>query len=166
VKVRSDNGTEFRNTLVEELCNDLGIKHEFSSTYTPQQNGVVERKNKTLITLARAILDDYGISQRFWAEDINTACHASNRVYLHRFLKKTPYELLIGRKPNISYFRIFGCKCYIFKKRKHLDMFESRCDIGFLVGYSSNSKAYRVFNNTTRMIEETCDVEFDETNGS
>ena len=115
VKVRSDNGTEFRNTQVEELCNDLGIKHEFSSTYTPQQNGVVERKNKTLITLARAMLDDYGISQRFWAEAINTACHASNRVYLHRFLKKTAYELLIGRNPNISYFRVFGCKCYIFK---------------------------------------------------
>ena len=166
VKVRSDNGTEFRNTQVEELCNDLGIKHEFSSTYTPQQNGVVERKNKTLITLARAMLDDYGISQRFWAEAINTACHASNRVYLHRFLGKTPYELLIGRKPNISYFRVFGCKCYIFKKRKHLGKFKSRCDVGFLVGYSINSKAYRVFNNATSKIEETCDVEFHETNGS
>src|SRR6185437_12891741 len=166
VKVRSDNGTEFRNTQVEELSNDLGIKHEFSSTYTPQQNGVVERKNKTLITLARAMLDDYDISQRFWAEAINTACHASNRVYLHRFLKKTLYELLIGRKPNISYFRVFGCKCYIFKKRKHLGKFESRCDVGFLVGYSSNSKAYRVFNSATSNIEETCDVEFGEINGS
>ena len=166
MKVRSDNGTEFRNTQVEEFCNDIGIKHEFSSTYTPQQNGVVERKNRTLITLASAMLDDYGISQRFWAEVINTACHASNRVYLHRFLKKTPYELLIGRKPNISYFRVFGCKCYIFKKRKHLGKFESRCDVGFLIGYSSNSKAYRVFNSATSKIEETCDVEFDETNGS
>ena len=78
VKVRSDNSSEFRNTEVEELCNDTSIKHEFSSTYTPQQNGVVERKNKTLITLARAMLDDYGISQKFWAEAINTACHASN----------------------------------------------------------------------------------------
>jgi transposase InsO family protein len=104
VKVRSDNGSEFRNTQVEELCNDIGIKHEFSSTYTPQKNRVVERKNKTLITLARAMLDDYGISQRFWEEAINTACHASNRVYLHHFLKKMSYELLIGRKPNISYF--------------------------------------------------------------
>jgi hypothetical protein len=61
----------------------------------------VERKNKTLITLARAMLDDYGISQRFWEEAINTACHAANRVYLHKFLKKTPYELFVGRKPNI-----------------------------------------------------------------
>ena len=63
VKVRSDNGTEFRNTQVEEFCNDIGIKHEFSSTYTPQQNGVVERKNKTLITLARAMLDDWHLAK-------------------------------------------------------------------------------------------------------
>ena len=118
VKVRSDNGSEFRNTQVEELCNKIGIKHEFSATYTPQQNGVVERKNKTLITLAREMQDDYGNSQRFWAEAINTSCHAANRVYLHKFLKKTSYELLVGRKPNISYFRVFGCKCYIFKKRE------------------------------------------------
>jgi transposase InsO family protein len=106
---------EFKNTQVEDFCDDFGIKHEFSSTYTSQQNGVVERKNKTLITLARAMLDDYGTSQRFWAEAINTVCHASNPVYLHHFLKKTPYELLIGSKPNISYFWVFSCKCYIFK---------------------------------------------------
>jgi hypothetical protein len=149
VKIRSDNGSEFRNTRVKEYCDGEGIKHEFSSTYTPQQNGVVERKNKTLVTLARAMLDDYGVSQRFWAEAINTACHASNRVYLHRLLMKTPYELLIGRKPNISYFWVFGCKCFIFKKRKHLGKFESRVDEGMLVGYASNSKAYRVFNNST-----------------
>ena len=118
VKVRSDNGTEFRNTQVEELCNDIGIKHEFSSTYTPQHYGVVERKNKTLITLARAMLNDYDTSKKFWAEAINTACHASNRVYPHRLLKKTPYELITGKKPNISYFRVFGCKCFIYKKKK------------------------------------------------
>jgi hypothetical protein len=164
VKIRGDNGSKFRNTRVEEYCD--GIKHEFSSTYTPQQNGVVERKNKTLITLARAMLDDYGVSRRFWVEAINTTCHASNRVYLHRLLMKTPYELLIGRKPIISYFRVFGCKCFIFKKRKHLGKFESRVDEGMLVGYASNSKAYRVFNNSTRVIEETCDMDFDESNGT
>jgi hypothetical protein len=81
-------------------------------------------------------------------------------------MMKTPYELLIGRKPNISYFRVFGCKCFIFKKRKHLGKFESRVDEGIFVGYASNSKAYRVFNNSTRVIEESCDVEFDESNGS
>ncbi|WVZ62805.1 hypothetical protein U9M48_012507 [Paspalum notatum var. saurae] len=166
IKIRSDNGREFDNTNIEEYCDEVGIKHEFSATYTPQQNGVVERKNRTLITLARSMLDEYSTSEKFWAEAINTACYASNRLYPHRLLDKTPYELLNGRKPNISYFRVFGCKCYIYKKRQHLGKFQRRCDIGFLLGYSSKSKAYRVFNNATGMVEETYDVEFDESNGS
>ncbi|WVZ64335.1 hypothetical protein U9M48_013870, partial [Paspalum notatum var. saurae] len=111
------------------------------------------------------MLDDYGTLEDFWAEAINTACHASNRVYLHLLLGKTPYELLIGRKPSISYFWVFGCKCFIYKK-KRLGKFEKCCGVGFFVGYASNSIAYRVFNQTTGMIEETCDIEFDETNGS
>ena len=114
VKIRSDNGSEFKNMNIEDWCDKEGVKHEFSATYTPQQNGVVERKNKTLITLARAMLDDYGTPERFLAEAINTVCHATNRVYLHRLLEKTPYELLVGRKPNISYFWVFGCKCFIY----------------------------------------------------
>ncbi|WVZ80887.1 hypothetical protein U9M48_028325 [Paspalum notatum var. saurae] len=166
VKIRSDNGREFDNTNIEEYCDEVGIKHEFSATYTPQQNGVVERKNRTLITLARSMLDEYGTSEKFWAEAINTACYASNRLYPHRLLDKTPYELLNGRKPNISYFWVFGCKCYIYKKSQHLGKFQRRCDIGFLLGYSSKSKGYSVFNNATGMVEETYDVEFDESNGS
>jgi hypothetical protein len=93
------------------------------------------------------------------------ACHATNRVYHHRLLEKTPYELLVGRKPNIFYFRVFGCKCFIYKK-KRLGTFESRCDESFFLGYASNSKAYIVFNKTSRQFIETCDVEFDESNGS
>jgi hypothetical protein len=73
------------------------------------------------------------------------ACHVINRVYLHRLLEKTPYELLVGRKPNISYFQVFGCKCFIYNK-KRLGKFESRYDENFFLGYASNSKAYRVFN--------------------
>ena len=165
-KIRSDNGTEFKNTNIEDYCDEIGIKHELSATYTPQQNGIVERKNRTLIEMSRTMLDEYGTSDRFWAEAINTSCHAINRLYLHRLLKKTSYELLVGRRPNISYFRVFGCKCYIYKKRTHLGKFQRRCDIGFLLGYSSNSKAYRVFNNATGLVEETYDVEFDESNGS
>jgi transposase InsO family protein len=88
VKIRSDNGSEFKNMNIEDWCDKEGVKHEFSATYTPQQNGVVERKNKTLITLARAMLDDYGTPERFWAKAINTACHGTNRVYLHRLLRE------------------------------------------------------------------------------
>ncbi|WVZ50988.1 hypothetical protein U9M48_002184 [Paspalum notatum var. saurae] len=166
VKIRSDNRREFDNTNIEEYCDEVGIKHEFSATYTPQQNGAVERKNRTLITLARSMLDEYGTSEKFWAEAINTACYASNQLFPHRLLNKTPYELLNGKKPNISYFWVFGCKCYIYKKRQHLGKFQRHCDIGFLLGYSSKSKAYRVFNNATGMVEETYDVEFDESKGS
>ena len=165
-KIRSDNGREFDNTHIEQYCDEVGIKHEVSATYTPQQNGVVERKNRTLITLARTMLDEYTTPERFWAEAINTACYASNRLFPHRLLGKTPYELLNNKKPDISFFRVFGCKCYIYKKRQHLGKFQRRCDIGFLVGYSLKSKAYRVFNHATGMVEETYDVEFDESNGS
>jgi hypothetical protein len=109
------------------------------------------------------MLDDYGTPEKFWAEAINTACHASNRVYIHRLLEKTPYELLIGKKLNISYFYVFGCKCFTYRK-KRLGKFESRCDEGFFLGYASNSKSYRIFNKTSGLVEETCDVEFDECN--
>jgi transposase InsO family protein len=114
VKIQSDNGFEFKNINIEDWCDKESVKHEFSATYTPQQNRVVKRKNKTLITLTRAMVDDYGTPKIFWVEAINTVCHATNRVYLHRLLEKTPYELLVGRKPNISYFWVFGCKCFIY----------------------------------------------------
>jgi transposase InsO family protein len=165
-KIRSDNGKEFVNTNIEEYCDEVEIKHEVSTTYTPQQNGVVDRKNRTLITLARTILDEYNTPQDLWAEAINTACYASNRLFLQKFLGKTPYELLNGKKSDVSFFWVFGCKCYIYKKQQYLGKFQRRCDIGFLVGYSSKSKAYQVFNYAIGLAEETYDVEFDESNSS
>jgi transposase InsO family protein len=122
-KIRSDNDSEFKNSRIEDYCDEKGVKHEFSAKYTPEQNGVVERKNRTLIDMVRSMLSEYNVSDTFWAEAINTACHGSNRLYCHRLLKKTSYELLIGRKPNISYFWVFGCKCYILKKGTRLSKF-------------------------------------------
>jgi transposase InsO family protein len=104
VKVKiiiSNNVTEFKNTQVEYL-DEEDIKHEFLAPYTPQQNGVAERKNRTLIGMVRIILDKYKTSNRFWVEAVNTACHAINRLYLHKLLKKTPYELITDNKPNVS----------------------------------------------------------------
>jgi transposase InsO family protein len=121
--IRSDNGKEFDNTNIEAYCDEIGNKHEVSSTYTPQQNGVVERKNRTLITLARTTLDEYNTPEKLWAETINTTCYASNRLFLQKFLGKTPYELFNGNKSDVSFFRVFGCKCYIYKKRQHLGKF-------------------------------------------
>ena len=110
-KVRSNNRTEFKNTLVEKILNKEGIKHEFSTPYTPQQNGVVERKNRTLIDMARTMLDEYKTLDIFWCDAVNTACHAISRLYLHKKLKKTLYELLTGNKPKVSYFRVCRWVC-------------------------------------------------------
>jgi hypothetical protein len=164
--VRSDNGSWFRNIRVDELCDELGIKHQFLAKYTPQSNGLVERKNRTLIDMARSMLNEYNVSHSFWAKVINTACFYSNHLYCHKFLEKTPYGILNGRKPNIAYFRVFGCKYYILKKDTRLSKFEKKCDEGFLLGYSTTSKAYRVWNLASGKLEEVYDVEFDEINGS
>jgi hypothetical protein len=188
-KIRSDNGTEFKNSQIEGFLEDEGIKHEFSSPYTPQQNGVVERKNKTVLDMARTMLDEYKTPDQFWAEAINTACYSINRLYLHRILKKTSYELLTGKKPNVSYFRVFGSKCFILVKRGRKSKFAPKAIEGFLLGYDSNTRAYRVFNKSiglvegfllgydsnrrayrvfnksTGLVEVFCDIVFDETNG-
>jgi hypothetical protein len=165
-KIRSDNGTEFKNSQIEGFLEEEGIKHEFSSPYTPQQNVVVERKNRTLLDMARTMLDEYKTLDRFWAEAINTACYSINRLYLHRILKKTSYELLNGKKPNVSYFRVFGSKCFILIKRGRKSKFALKAVEGFLLGYDSNTRAYRVFNKSTGLVEVSCDIVFDETNGS
>jgi hypothetical protein len=165
-KIRSNNGSKFKNLKVKDYLEEEGIKHEFSAPYTPQQNGVVERKNMTLIEMARTMLGEYKMPERFWSEAVNTACHAINRLYLHRLLKKTSYKLLTGNKPNVSYFRVFGSKCYILvKKGRHLK-FALKAVEGFLLGYDSNTKAYRVFNKSSGLVEVSSDVVFDETNGS
>jgi transposase InsO family protein len=145
-KIRSDNGTEFKNTQVEDFLDEECIKHEFSAHYTPQQNGVLERKNRTLIEMTRTMLDEYKTSDRFWAEAINTMCHAINHLYLYKLLNKTSYELLTDNKHNVSYFCVFRSKCYIIQKRSKYSKFAPKTYIGFLIGYNSNSRAYRVFN--------------------
>jgi hypothetical protein len=165
-KIRSDNGTEFKNSQIEGFLEEEGIKHEFSSPYTPQQNGIVERKNRTLLDMERTMLDEYKTPDRFWAEAINTACYSINQLYLHRFLKKTSFELFTGKNPNVSYFRFFGSKCFILIKRFRNSKFAPKAVEGFLLGYDSNIRAYRVFNKSTGLVEFSCDIVVDETNGS
>jgi hypothetical protein len=127
---------------------------------------VIERKNMTLIELARTMLDEYKTFDHFWVEAINTTCHAINWLYLHRLLKKTPYELLTGNKPDVFYFGVFGSKCYVLLKRPKSSKFAPKVYEGFILGYDSNSCAYRIFNNDSSCVETTCDAVFDETNSS
>jgi hypothetical protein len=166
-KIRSNNGSEFKNLQVEEYLEEAGIKHEFFAPYTPQQNGVVERKNRSLIDMARTMLGEYKTPERFWSKAVKIACHAINRLYLHRLLKKTSYELLTVNKPNVSYFCVFGRKCYILVKKGRHSKFAPKVVEGFLLGSDSNTKAYRVFiNKSLGLVEVSSDIVFDETNGS
>jgi transposase InsO family protein len=165
-KIRSDNETKFKNSQIEGFLEEEGIKHGFSSPYTPKQNGVVERKNITLMDMARTMLEEYKTSDQFWAEAINIACYSINRLYFHRILKKISYELLTGKKANVSYFHVFGSKCFVLVKRGRNSKFAPNLVEGFLLGYDSNTRVYRVFSKSTGLVEVSCDVVFDGTNGS
>ncbi|GKB75092.1 putative ribonuclease H-like domain-containing protein [Tanacetum coccineum] len=141
-------------------CGLKGIKREFSVARTPQQNGVAERKNRTLIEAARTMLADSLLPTVFWAEAVNTACYVLNRVLVTKPHNKTPYELIIGRPPSISFMRPFGCPVTILNTLDPLGKFDGKAEEGFLVGYSVNSKAFRVFNSQTRKVEENLHVNF------
>ncbi|GJT52242.1 putative ribonuclease H-like domain-containing protein [Tanacetum coccineum] len=160
--IRCDNGTEFKNRVMNQFCEMKGIKREFSVARTPQQNGVAERKNRTLIEAARTMLADSKLPTTFWAEAVNTACYVQNRVLVIKPHNKTPYELFLGRKPALSFMRPFGCPVTILNTIDHLGKFDGKADEGFFVGYSTNSKAFRVFNSRTRIVEENLHVQFSE----
>ncbi|GJT86416.1 putative ribonuclease H-like domain-containing protein [Tanacetum coccineum] len=158
--IRCDNGTEFKNYEMNQFCGVKGIKREFSNARTPQQNRVAERKNRTFIEAARTMLADSLLPITFWDEAVNTACYVQNRELVTKPHNKTPYELLIGRTPIISFMRPFGYPITILNTLDHLGNFDGKADEGFLVGYSINSKAFRVYNSRTRKVEENLHVNF------
>ncbi|GJR74736.1 putative ribonuclease H-like domain-containing protein [Tanacetum coccineum] len=142
--IRCDNGTEFKNRDIIEFCGSKGIKREYSNARTPQQNGVAERKNRTLIEAARTMLADSFLPNTFWAEAVSTACYVLNRVLVTKPQNKTPYELITGKIPIISYIRPFGCHVTILNTIDHLGKFEEKSDEGFLVGQELRSKEWRL----------------------
>ncbi|KAK1604765.1 hypothetical protein QYE76_028438 [Lolium multiflorum] len=164
--IRSDNGSEFKNYTLNDFLSDEGIRHQYSAAYTPQQNGVAERKNRTLMDMARSMMAEYKSRYNFWAEAISTACHSSNRLYLRKGLNKTPYEILTGNKPNISYFKVFGCKCFYKIKGVRLSKFAPKALEGIFVGYGAESHTYRIFDVSSGIIIESCSVKFEENDGS
>jgi hypothetical protein len=162
--VRSDRGREFDNQDIELYCDQNGFGHNFSAPRTPQQNSVVESKNRSFQEMSRTMLNEHNLPQYFWAEGVNTACYVINRTIIRNTLNKTPYELWKYRKPNIGYFENFGCKCFVLNDRDNLGKFDAKSDEGIFLGYSSNSKAYRVFNKRTMVFDESMHVVFDEAN--
>jgi transposase InsO family protein len=137
----SDNGTEFRIASFDQFCLEHGIDQQFFAPHVPQYNGLMERKNHTLVEMARMMLDEHRSPRRFWADAISTACYISNRNFLRSILHLTPFELHCGRKPSVSHLRPFGCKCFILK-HGNLDKFESRSFDGILLGYTPHGRSY------------------------
>ncbi|GJT05421.1 putative ribonuclease H-like domain-containing protein [Tanacetum coccineum] len=158
--IRSDNGTEFKNKVMDDFCREKGIKREYSVARTPQQNGVAERRNRTLIEAARTMLADSKLPTTFWAEAVSTACYVQNRVLVVKPHNKTPYELFRGFKPALSFMRPFGCHVTILNTLDSLGKFDGKSDEGFFVGYSLSSKAFRVYNTRTRRVEENLHIGF------
>ena len=122
--MRSDNGTEFKNTKLNTFFEDVGISHNFSAAYTPQRNGVMERKNRTLVEAARSMMGYSKVQPSFWAEAINTACFTQNRIIIVKRACKTAYELINQCKPNIKFLRVFGCRCFVLNDRDNLGKFD------------------------------------------
>ncbi|GKB98661.1 retrovirus-related pol polyprotein from transposon TNT 1-94 [Tanacetum coccineum] len=164
VSIRTDHGREFDNEVqFGEFCNANGITHNFSAPRTPQSNGVVERKNRTLQEMSRTMLNEQSLPQKFWCNAVDTSTYILNRILIRTILGKTPYEILRGRKPTLDYFRVFGSKCFILNTKDYLTKFDPKSYEGVFLGYSQNSKAYIILNKHTRKIEESLNVTFDET---
>ncbi|GKB28011.1 retrovirus-related pol polyprotein from transposon TNT 1-94, partial [Tanacetum coccineum] len=160
--VRTDNGTEFVNKDLTDFYESVDITHEKTIMRTPQQNGVVERRNRTLVEAARTMLIFSKAPLFLWAEVVATACYTQNRSFIHTLHNKTPYELVHDKKSDLSFLCIFGALCYPTNDSEDLGKLKAKADIGFFVGYAPNRKGYRIYNKRTRQIMETIHVTFDE----
>ncbi|GJY33242.1 retrovirus-related pol polyprotein from transposon TNT 1-94 [Tanacetum coccineum] len=161
-RIRTDNGTEFVNQTLREYYEKVGISHETSVARSPQQNGVVERRNRTLIEAARTMLIYAKASLFLWAEAVATACYTQNRSIVRLHHGKTPYELLHDKPPDLSFFHVFGALCYPTNDSENLGKLQPKADIGIFIGYAPTKKAFRIYNRRTRRIIETIHVDFDE----
>ncbi|GJZ90506.1 retrovirus-related pol polyprotein from transposon TNT 1-94 [Tanacetum coccineum] len=170
-QLRTDNGTKFRNNILVNFCDERGISQNFSSPYTPKQNGVAERRNRTLIKTARKFLYGSVFSKQYWTEAITTACYTQNMSTIVKRHLKTPYEIFRGRLSNISFLHVFGCPVYIHNYKDQLGKSDEKANDGyFLVDditiveseiYPPNeylhhfepSKRYQVNSNVVQFIE-------------
>ena len=161
-KIRTDNDTEFKNKVLDAYLESVGISHTFSAAPTPQQNGVVERRNRTLVEATRTMLAYSKLPLFLWAEAIDTACFTQNRSIVNKRFGKTPYELINNRIPNIKFLRVFGCRCFILNDREDRGKLSAKSDEAVFIGYSKNSAAYRGINKRTKIVNESVNVSFDE----
>lgn len=160
--IRTDNGTEFKNKTLGGYLESVGITHTFSAARTPQQNGVVERQNRTLVEAVRTMLTQSKLPLFLWVEAVATACFTQNRSIINKRFDKTPYEVINNCIPNIKYFHAFRCRCFLLNDKEDLGKFNPKADEAVFIGYSSSSKAYRVYNKRIKSVVESVNVTFDE----
>nr|GFA38904.1 retrovirus-related Pol polyprotein from transposon TNT 1-94 [Tanacetum cinerariifolium] len=150
------------NKTLAKFFDEVGITQQFSAARTPQQNGVMERRNRTLVEAVRSMLTFANLPSFLWAEAIATACFTQNRLIIHKRFNETHYELINKRNPNIKFFRVFGCRCYLLNDYEDVGKLKEKGDIGVFVGYSKEFAAFRIYNKRTRKIHESVNVNFDE----
>ncbi|UYV81752.1 hypothetical protein LAZ67_20002198 [Cordylochernes scorpioides] len=161
-RLRTDNGLEYCNKNFKQKLESLGIKHELTNSYSPQQNGVSERLNRSLLDMARASMHNADLPQKFWAESVNCAAYIQNRSLCSALDNKVPEEIWLSRKVSVRHFKIFGALAYAHipkQKRKKFDRRAKRC---ILVGYSTQSKGYRLWDNDSKQVFITKHARFDE----
>nr|GFC82387.1 retrovirus-related Pol polyprotein from transposon TNT 1-94 [Tanacetum cinerariifolium] len=161
-RIRIDNGSEFVNQMLRDYYEEVGISHETSVARSSQQNGVVERRNRTLIEAARTMLIYAQALLFLWAEAVATTCFTQNRSIIRLRHGKTPYELLHSKLPDLLFFHVFSALCYPTNDNDNLGKLQPKADIGIFISYAPSKKAFRIYNRRTRRIVETIHVDFDE----
>nr|GEU57293.1 hypothetical protein [Tanacetum cinerariifolium] len=161
-RIRTDNGTEFVNQTLREYYMHVGISHETSVARSPQQNSVVERRNRTPIEAARTMLIYAQAPLFLWAEAVAIACYTQNRSIVRLRHDKTPYELLYNKLPDLSFLHVFSALCYPTNDSENLGKLQPKANIGIFISYAPTKKAFRIYNRRTRRIVKTIHVDFDE----
>ncbi|GJV40562.1 retrovirus-related pol polyprotein from transposon TNT 1-94 [Tanacetum coccineum] len=161
INVQTDKGTKFLNKTLQTYFKEEGISHQMTIAHTLEQNGVVERRNCTLVEVAQTMLSASKLPLFFWAKAIATTCYTKNRSLIIPRHEKTPYHILNERKPTLKYLHIFCCTCYLVRDGENLDKMKEKGDPCIFVGYANQSKGYRVYNKRTRIIVESIHVNFD-----
>ncbi|KMQ89436.1 retrotransposon unclassified [Lasius niger] len=162
--IQSDNGREYINKEFDEYLKEQGIRRQLTTAYTPEQNGVAERKNRTLVDSARCLLLQSGLPPSFWAEAIATANYIRNRCPTKKLDGRTPHEAWKGNTPVVSHFREFGCKVFCLDKTFTRGKFDAKSKEGIFIGYAEQSKGFRIWLPESKKIEITRDVRFLENN--
>ncbi|XP_016690648.1 uncharacterized protein [Gossypium hirsutum] len=158
--LRSDNGKEYTSETFNRFCEEAGIEHQLTAPYTPQQNGVSERRNRLIMEMTRCMLHEKNLPKGFWGEVANTAVFLQNRISTKAVKDQTPFEAWYGYKPSLKFLRVFGCLCFTCIPQVKRDKLDKKAEAGIFVGYSTVSKAYRVFQPHTGRVIVSRDIYF------